>query len=181
MSKDGNSKLNNAGYSLVELIVIMGIIAAIIGVLSLSVSLIFSKDAEYTARTIDDELSDVRSLAMSLAGDFEYVLHVDATNPKGCYIEINVTQPGGTVVQRDKFELKKGVIITATNATGTSIIDGSGNITFSFDKANGKVKTINGAAATSGDIYTIHIVAAKNSAKTEDVIVVPATGRHYIK
>lgn len=168
-------KLNNAGYSLVELIVMMGIIAALIGVVSLSVTLIFSKDAEAMATIVNDELSDVRSMAMSVAGDFEYVLHTDASNPKGNYVQI---YKDGTLFRN--YDLKKGVIITATNSSGATILDGSGDVKFTFDKANGSIRHINGTLPTNGDIYTIHFVASINNTKTKDVIVVPGTGRHFI-
>ena len=168
-------KLNNDGYSLVELIVIMGIIAAIIGVMSLSITLMFSKDAEAMARIVDDELSDVRSMAMSVAGDFEYVLHVDSSNPKGCYVQIN---KDGSLHRQ--YALKKGISVTATDNSGNSIIDGSGDIKFTFDKSNGSIKQVNGTAPVSGAIYQIHIVASVNNSKTKDVYVVPATGRHYV-
>lgn len=168
-------KLNNDGYSLVEMIVIIGIMAAVIGVMSLSLKLLFSKDAESMATIVNDELSDVRSMAMSVAGDFEYVLHVDSSNPKGCYVQIN---KDGSMFRQ--YALKKGITVTATDNAGTSIIDGSGDIKFTFDKANGSIKQVNGASPTNGAIYQIHIIATINTSKTEDVYVVPATGRHYI-
>ena len=137
--------------------------------------LLFSKDAESMATIVNDELSDVRSMAMSVAGDFEYVLHVDSSNPKGCYVQIN---KDGSMFRQ--YALKKGITVTATDNAGTSIIDGSGDIKFTFDKANGSIKQVNGASPTNGAIYQIHIVATINTSKTEDVYVVPATGRHYI-
>ena len=68
---------NDRGYSLVELIVVISIMAIMVGLLSLGISVMFSKDAEAVAKAIDDELSEARMLSMSKSGKFEMVLHID--------------------------------------------------------------------------------------------------------
>ena len=163
---------NDRGYSLVELIVVISIMAIMVGLLSLGISVMFSKDAEAVAKAIDDELSEARMLSMSKSGKFEMVLHIDGGDP-----------PVNTIViKRDDVlyktvTLKKGASLTVSYGSESK---NSGDIAFEFDKGNGSVKNIGGAAFTSG-VCTITATSTRLSSKTATVDLVAATGRHYLR
>ena len=58
--RENNITADNRGISLVELIVVITIMVVMTGLISIGVSLMFSRDASYVAGRIDDELSEAR-------------------------------------------------------------------------------------------------------------------------
>ncbi len=172
-----NRITDNRGISLVELIVVIAIMSVMVGVTSLGIGMMFTRDAEYVAVRIDDELTEARTLAMSRAGVYTYVLHTDSTDTEAGYVRIDVTDDAGTTTEFKKVLLDKSVTITATGAT----FDASGNISIVFDKVNGSVSTVNGTAPSSGTMYTFKVTSTKNSSKTKDVTLVSTTGKHFTK
>ena len=161
---------DNSGYSLVELITVIAIMAVIIGVVSLSVSLIFSRDAQRSAMLIDDALSETRMLSMSKGGVVKMVIHTK-TSTDTAYNTIDIVQPGSTKT----ITIDRGVVISlkgsATSTPGT-------DITIEFNKSNGSVLKINGESAAANGLYEIESVAKRGS-QTAKVILVANTGRHY--
>lgn len=174
MHMDRRCKPNrNAGYSLIELIVVISIMAIMVGLLSLGVSVMFSKDAEYAAKIIDDELSEARMLSMSKSGTITMKLHIDSDPSKN---EIEIAGK--------KVAIKKSVTIkvkyTKKTESGESAIEKtSGDMTFEFDKANGSVKAIEGNSVK--DICTITVTSSRNTTKVSNVDLIVATGRHYVR
>ena len=173
------NRIGNKGYSLVELIVVIAIMAIMVGVTSLGIGMMFTRDANYVAVRIDDELTEARTLAMSRAGISTYVLHID-TDPKKHYIQImRADKETDTPVEYKKVLLDKSVEIKVVG----DISADSGDIEIVFDKANGSVKSIKVAGGTSGAVsgvlYTFTVTSTKNSSKTKDVTLVATTGRHY--
>lgn len=163
---------HNKGYSLVELIVVIAIMAVMVGVMSLGLGMMFTRDANYVAVRIDDMLTEARTASMSREGEFTYVLHIDS-DPKKHYVEIDKT---GETDPYKKVLLDKSVNITVKDNAGNDL---SGDIKIAFDKANGSVKSVNGSSPVSGTVYTINVESTKNSSKTKDVTLVATTGRHY--
>ena len=163
---------DNRGISLVELIVVISIMAVMVGVTSLGLGMMFSRDANYVAVRIDDALSETRTLSMSKDGKFTCLLHIDA--PDGSYVQINRSVGGAVSTEYKKILLDKSVNI-AVKGDGTAI---SGDFSVEFDKSKGSVKQVNGATADKG-VYTITVTSTKNTSKTRDVTLVTITGRHY--
>lgn len=171
------NRIGNKGYSLVELIVVIAIMAIMVGVTSLGIGMMFTRDANYVAVRIDDELTEARTLAMSRAGTFTYVLHADnsGSSHKDGYIEIVGKDSDENELYNKKVLLDKSVTI----ATDGVSFDGSDNIVIEFDKAKGSVKSINGTSPAPGAVYKFTVTSTKNSSKTKDVTLVATTGRHY--
>lgn len=164
---------HNKGYSLVELIVVIAIMAVMVGVMSLGIGMMFTRDANYVAVRIDDMLTEARTASMSREGEFTYVLHIDDYDPKKHYVEIDKT---GETDPYKKVLLDKSTSITVKDNAGNTI---SGDIKIVFDKANGSVKTVNGGKPASGTVYTIKVVSNKNPSKNKDITLISTTGRHY--
>ena len=174
-----NKKTDNRGISLVELVVVISIMVVMIGIISLSLSIMFTRDANYVASRIDDELSEARMYSMSRAGAYTYVLHIE--DPKSSTVTLREGATDHKVV-----DLNKSVSITVDgeviNASGVEepVSGGDGDeVTIEFDKAKGCVSKVNGKKATG--VYTITVTSEKNSSKVETVELIAATGRHYIK
>ena len=119
-------KRNDRGYSLLELIAVISIMAVVVGVVSLSVSLMFSNDAQKGATIIDDELSETRMLAMSKSGAISMIINTDgAVNPINNTIEI---KRGGATYKTVKID--RSVIITVKDSSGETIPGDSVEIVF---------------------------------------------------
>lgn len=167
-----DKKIDDYGYSLVELVVVIAIMAIIVGIASIGISLMFSRDAEAVARTIDDELSEARVLAMSRDGEFELVLHIDSGEPSNNSIVINRDgNPYKSVNMNKKVSL---------NVSGGGIVSAitNGDVKIIFDKGNGSVKSINGNP--SSGVCLIEATATRLTSKKSTVSLVAATGRHYV-
>ncbi len=176
IGKKAKNKLSdNRGISLVELIAVISIMAVMVGLVSFSISVMFSRDASYVAKKIDDELSEARMYSMSKAGEFTFVLHIDS-DTNGNYVRIDKTISGVTTPYKT-VALDKSVTIAVSGTVSTPTPSASGNIEFVFDKANGCVKTVNGSKGEG--VYSITITSAKNTSKVKTVTLVSTTGRHY--
>lgn len=169
-----NEKQNNdLGYTLVELIVVIAIMAVITGVVSLSVSMIFSQDANKSAKIIDDELAEARMLSMSKSGILVLVIHTK-TDPSQNTLEI--TRDGSSY---KTVSIDRNVFINM-KLGGTTISSPGDDISIEFDKSTGSVKKVNGTSAAADGLYEIESVAQKNS-RTTSVLLVANTGRHYLE
>ncbi len=162
---------NDDGYSLVELIVVIAILAIMTGVVSLGISLMFSRDAESVAKTIDDELSEARMLAMSREGKFEMIIHIDKSNPSANTV----------VIKKDGAEyktvsMKKNASIKISGG-GISSAKDNGDVKIEFDKGNGSAKI---EGEITSEVCLIEATATRLSSKKSTVTLVPTTGRHYI-
>lgn len=161
---------NDYGYSLIELVVVISIMAIMVGLMSLGISMMFSKDAEAAAKTIDDGLSEVRMLAMSKEGTYTFVLKLDDNK-----IEI---QKGGSEYKTIDFKRKATVSVDGGNLSSAKT---SGDFTVEFDKGNGSVKKLdNGLVTETTKVVEITVTAEKLTSKTSTVFLMPTTGRHYI-
>ena len=80
MRDDYNEKLNNAGFSLIELIVVIAIMTILVGGASLGISLAFSKDAAKCATMINDAIYTTRMNSMSKAGTYTLTIEKNGDN-----------------------------------------------------------------------------------------------------
>lgn len=180
--KGNESKQNNEGFSLVELIVVMAMMFILVGGMSISASLVFSRDAAQCASKLNDAIYTARMDSMSkpgayfmqikkVAGEFEVVLN-DGTSD--VYSE-KISENGK--IKAISFDL---------NGENGQITD-SNTVKIVFDKSKGYVKTFNdkeittdGANGTYKDGLIVFTVSQKTGTKTEDVTLVTSTGKHKV-
>lgn len=173
--KKVRDKSNNAGYTLVELMVVIAIMAVLLGIAGLSVSLLFSKDAAQTASTIDNELTEARMLSMSRPGAYKYILHTGSNSIDIIKYDDDIMYANSKTVQT--IELRSNVTITVEQDGGSL---GTDDISFLFDKANGSVKFVNDSAPVSSSAIFINVKANRGTQKESLVTLIPTTGRHYM-
>ena len=173
--KENDNSHYNGGYSLVELIVVIGIMSVMIGLLSLGVSVMFSRDAQSAAMIIDDAMSEARMYSMSKAGTTELLIHTTATASKDNTVTITTTKADGTSESK-QYTIDKNVLISAVQTNGSgSWTGGSGSdISIIFDKSNGSVKSVDGTADG------VYVFTVTSSSKTAIVNLIAVTGRHYV-
>lgn len=167
-------EIDNRGYSLVELIVVIAIMAVMVGVMSLGIGMMFTRDANYVAVRIDDMLTEARTASMSRAGTFTYSFHIDSSTPSNSYVKIDqTTDTGTTEYKRILLDKSVTVKVNGSDANDFSVV---------FDKAKGNVKTVEIDGTSSPDpdsVYEIDVTSKKNTSKTKKVTLVTTTGRHY--
>lgn len=136
-------KLNNRGFSLIELIVVIGVMVALVGAVIVSSSILDSSYAKDAESGIKDYITMARSKSMSVAakewfmaitkdGDM-YVARLCKTVEDG---EDDVT----TVV--DEQELGNKVIITFGVGGAMSTIDAATDLKIYFNSSTGKVNKV---------------------------------------
>lgn len=166
------SRLNHAGITLIELLLVIAILSIAVGIASVSISLVFSRDSEGCAKTIDGALGTTRMNSMAQEGVLTMTIDTTArmvtvdSTIKGRLLEKTI--PTRVSVS---FEEKGGVVDLSSNT----------QLVVEFDKSTGKVKTIttDGGAAVDGTVCRIHCVS--ENGKTVTVILVKATGKHYVE
>lgn len=193
-----NEKLNNKGYSLIELLVVIAIMSVLVGGISISTSLLFSKDAYKAAKKIDDMLAETRTLSMSRKGECELRVTKDSDDYIAKIVNVNkvITVDGsGNNVETDvetvlseinlgsKVKIYDGNVVTGeptnsdaeiTNGMGAGFV-----LKYGSSKGNAIGKGTLDTNATDG-CYRIKVMA-KRGGKISVVKVVKLTGRHLIE
>ncbi len=184
---------NNGGYSLVEMIIVVSMLAIGIGIVSLGLMTMFSRDAESAAKTIDDQMSEVRMAAMSKPG--VYVMTIKTVSSgKGNTIEIKRTSdpsipaelsPATDEVTEIPIDKSTYIMFAKQGSMPADHTSASyGSIEIMFNKANGSVESVKayGTDLTDLDrIYEIKCQSVRNESKEKTIEIMPVTGRHYIK
>ncbi len=151
---------NNMGFSLVELLVVLAIMAVMIGSAGIGISLASSRDAQKSAKTIDNALAMSRLCAMSREGEF--VLKIDLPNHK-------------LEVMGEGEEALPGKVDISVQ--GISTVN---ELQIKFDKSTGKVSQI----LTDGIPYAdgvLKITSENPNGKVATVVLVTNTGKHFVE
>ena len=164
------------GFSLVELIVVIALMALLVGLAALSVSLLSASDSKGLASHVNDSLTELKSLNESNGGMF--FLHIykksdgfyAKIDEKGAY-GVPTSNEGATRLGSESLKLE------ATFAAGASSeITGDSNVLLGVRKKDGSFW--NPALPTS----VVKSFEIKNGDNLEyKVILAEDTGLHYIE
>lgn len=166
---------NQKGMSLAEILIVIALMAIGISMTGVGFSLMYSRDAEVCARHIDDGLSNLRLTSMGKSGTWE--------------MELRTGDTGNTLYMKKDGVIEETVDLQTRVSVTYDIgdkLNQSGNLTIAFDKANGEVKRMEFVSASGTRItdipgyITIHTVSS-NGNKRAQVVLVTATGKHYIE
>lgn len=126
------------GYSLIELIVVIAILAACGGLITANIALVPRNEAKKCAQSIDAALSECKIEAMTKAGGMSLKLYADADgNIHLAYL----SGDGSTVVSDDRIANSR-----ATVTVDSSALSQTGSI-WSFERNSGSVKNATGDSA----------------------------------
>ena len=177
--------MNNKGFSLIELIVIIAIMGVLVGGASLGIGLVFSKDAMKCATRLNDSIYDARANSMYKAGKFELSIDNSGSANTATISQTDLTPATSDTVYLDGVDSNKKTTISARFVTeavpaGTAI---SLPVSVTFDKAKGNVYSVVDAdEMTYGDgiiVFEIEPLRGNRNRKAK-VQLVTTTGKHTI-
>ena len=177
--------MNNKGFSLIELIVIIAIMGVLVGGASLGIGLVFSKDAMKCATRLNDSIYDARANSMYKAGKFELSIDNSGSANVATISQTDLTPATSDTVYLDGVDSSKKTTISARFVTeavpaGTAI---SLPVSVTFDKAKGNVYSVVDAdEMTYGDgiiVFEIEPLRGNRNRKAK-VQLVTTTGKHTI-
>lgn len=194
-------KKNNKGLSLVELIVVIALMAVLIGMSTLSISLLFGTQAKACAQNVSGMLNETKTGCMSRYDETMTLSYRPKTDPDeaitsdGYYTESQIysIDKNATAfpitkeedgVKKPVTEIRKmgtsRVVITVYLTDGTSFEMGeTEKITVSFKRASGAFDKVivNG---TEKDAY-IDKMTFRSGLRTFTITMVPETGKHTLQ
>lgn len=173
MEKSMCGKLNNKGFSLVELIVVVLITAILAGGVVTSVAVIHDADVPAASKKLVSMLTAARSYTTSKSRDsiwlelskedgggyYAQIYQGDKSNPDDAEV-LSKEKIGGKLLTLKIKELKDDGTVAEINIT-----DGA-SVKFNFIKASGALK----------EGYT-DITVTDGGSKSENIIVIKETGR----
>lgn len=185
MRKDilvGGKATKNAGYTLLELIVVIAILAVGMTIVGMSINTIFSLEMRQSVKEINSELGKEKVAAMTRTGEVYMRLYRTSS---GIFIdkyEDDVLVEQGIKVGTVKVTVSYYI---GTNATATPLDDQG--IIISFNKDNGSFKTIGQAwqlynesytPTYPSDYYSKLIISGGNVSRA--IVFWPSTGKFSI-
>lgn len=159
MKKTHSKLLNSYGFSLVELIVVIAIMAVMVGGAILSVNILASGDAKKASKTVDSMLSETRTSTLSKQGDWNLrISNIDGS--------MTVEIMNGANVQSTK-RLGSRIQLSYEDGSGKAIVLTKGDaFTIKYALASGRFERIEngtGSLMQEGSAYGQLIMKGSNS------------------
>ena len=174
--------MNNKGFSLIELIVIIAIMGVLVGGASLGIGLVFSKDAMKCATRLNDSIYDARANSMYKAGKFELSIDNSGSANTATISQTDLTPVTSDTVYLDGVDSNKKTTISAKFVT-EAVTEGtylSLPVNLTFDKAKGNVYFDVDADGTYDDGIIVFDITPLRGNRTAKVQLVTTTGKHTI-
>lgn len=181
--KKNNNK--NGGFSLVELIVVIAIMAVLTGIASMSLASVMGVSVKQCARDIQSAANQTR---VSTLGKDEVIMTITKAKSSQAYyctiVSTIVTKDGlGKTIENEEKIGKSNMDITYVlsdskgNKTSDITLDDTHSLTIKFNRGTGAMAPcMKSDGSSGGDYYCTQIKVKKNS--TEKIIsFYPETGK----
>jgi len=177
---------NNKGFSLIELVVVIAIMAILVGLIVVSLSSVFGTKALECAEKVSAKIDSVKTGSVSLYNE-TMVLKYDTD---GYYTECGVftIDKYANSVAASNPEIRKvgakNVVVKAYTTNGAEYNVASDNITISFDRSSGafaqaRVNNILLVDGSGVPLYFEKITFSAGS-RTYTIEMIPETGKHTL-
>lgn len=182
MKTGKKDKFNNTGFSLIELIVVIAIMAALVGISSFGISLAFSQDANRCATTLNDAITETRMLSMSKQGDFSLVISKDSSDMYIAKI-LKEIPGGGTLSTEAEYNLEGESKKIESITVSDTVISNANQVNIVFDRTKGNVLSVSigGTPVTEDTVLEFSIVSKRGGdTRAAAVSLVTGTGKHQV-
>ena len=184
-----NKSLNNQGFSLIELIIAILIMAIVAGAAIITVSSVSSTETKAAATKISDVMKQARTDTLALEN------HPDAAGRSSIFVKIYskesvvyadvcLREESGTITTRFSRKIGKGIKLGFLEGATQKASVGSDEVYIYFKKSTGGIAKIEVKTATENKfedgINTIKVANASTDSVFTNLIIVNVTGRCYI-
>lgn len=176
----------NEGFSLIELVIVIGIAALLTGAVALSVGMLKTADTKGTADRINSAFGELKTENMAKEGTTYMNLYL---HDSAYYIKYTSGSPM-TSVNAGDLGKKIGTSVSTVSFNGSEL--GSGDIySFAIRKKDGSLGdengivyyVSNGGAATPQSMPSPSEIQVKpvKSGTSHKIVIIANTGRHYVE
>lgn len=163
----------NAGFSLVEVVVVIAIMGILVGISAVGISLMFSRDAEKCATEIESGLDKLRSYTMAKKGSW----YMEIAKTGNDYILTIYRNTGSGDTAYEQMNLGSRVTL---RSGGTEI----SGVRIQYNRVTGGVAQVDigntGTWAVPSDIVKIQVDSNRTD-RSKTVNIVRLTGRHFLE
>lgn len=184
---------NNQGFSLIELIVVIAIMAVMIGVTGFSLAFLFGADARQAAAKIGAQLNETKTGSMSRYDESMTLAYRTKDTAKGIpsdgYYAENRTwtiENTDQLVKEDEDTIFREVGSSRVNITiyydgGKSLVLGdTHSVTISYNRTSGAMdKTVIDGSTVAP--VTLESMVVSSASKEYTITFIPETGKHMIR
>lgn len=176
--KDNRCYLNNRGYTMVELVIVMAIIAAIMGTVFFSITLIFSANAKSTANDIQRAIGDCKVTTMGRSAAYMKLFRGADQN---VYTEMYIWNNSESKYKgagAQKVGPRRVTVEWSTDGVNKTEL-AAGSIAIFFDRANGGFTTGTAEDGTSYPVYKV--IYVEGGSKHYEIRLTELTGKSEVK
>ena len=168
----------NKGYSLIELVVVIALLAILSTIVVSSIMSINTSEASKCVSNINSLVTKGKVNSMSRATDVVVVIRFDGTNFLGEYYE-------GTHLVSTEVMGSSRVAVTYTTDDGTVVDlgDTTKKLYISFVRDTAALKTLGAAATVTGVVSTdsryLETITVTANSRAQTITFIQPTGKHF--
>lgn len=167
---------NNAGFTLVELIIVIAVMAVTAGISIIGFGLLASGDSKKAVKNVSSQLTELRNNTLSIAGTWRGELYmkdgtyyIDIINYKGTKDPTTGAKVYSDIVMSSAAIGNRINVLyeyyDAADSLQTEDIDDNSKLTFTFEQGSGKVLAVKVTDISSGSVTTLSGSGAKGNIK----------------